>query len=67
MKHTRHGYLTRGSARHTWLAYVHVVEVATQGLSSPPRLALFLVLKSRELTLEVRGDFLAAGDGYKPP
>ena len=28
---------------------------------------LFLVLKSREWTLEVRGDLLAAQDGYKPP
>ena len=33
----------------------------------PLRLAFFLVLKSRELTLEMRGDFLAANEVYKPP
>jgi hypothetical protein len=36
-------------------------------LGLPPRFALTLVLKSREPTLEVRGDFLAAKGCYKPP
>jgi hypothetical protein len=30
------------------------------------RACLSLILKSREWTLEVRGNFLAAQDGYKP-
>jgi hypothetical protein len=45
---------------------LHVVEVGHKWLGLATKACLSLVLKSRE-TLEVRGDFLAAQDGYKPP
>jgi hypothetical protein len=46
---------------------VHVVEICHKKLGLATKACLSLVLKSRDLTLEVRGDFLAARNGYKPP
>jgi hypothetical protein len=46
---------------------LHVVEVGHKWLGLATKACLSLVLKSREWTLEVRGDFLAAQNGYKPP
>jgi hypothetical protein len=46
---------------------LHVVEVGHKWLGLATKACLSLVLKSREWTLEARGDFLAAQDGYKPP
>jgi hypothetical protein len=39
---------------------LHVVEVCHKRLGITIKTCLFLVLKSREQTLEVRGDFLAS-------
>jgi hypothetical protein len=46
---------------------LHIIEVGHKWLELATKACLSLVLKSREWTLEVRGDFLAAQDGYKPP
>jgi hypothetical protein len=46
---------------------LHVVEVCHKRLELATKACLFLILKSREQTLEVRGDFLASTQVYKPP
>jgi hypothetical protein len=46
---------------------LHVIEVGHKWLGLATKACLSLILKSREGTLEVRGDFLAAQDGYKHP
>jgi hypothetical protein len=46
---------------------LHVVEVCHKRQGLATKACLFLVLKSREQTLEVRCDFLGSTQVYKPP
>jgi hypothetical protein len=46
---------------------LNVVEVCHKRLELATKACLSLVLKSRDLTLEVRSNFLAARVVYKPP